>query len=160
MLGSLGAGVAIEDGTVTVDPRTVTECRVPMSYTGRNRIPILLVGPLLHRLGEAIVPLSGGDLIGPRPVDFHVEALRAFGAEVTVTDEGLHAKTAGLHGARIRLPFPSVGATQTVLLTTARAQGRTVLENAGRRARSGRAGVVPAADGGRHRVASRSPLRG
>jgi UDP-N-acetylglucosamine 1-carboxyvinyltransferase len=94
-----------------------------VSYSGLNRIPILLTGPLLHRLGEAVVPLSGGDLIGSRPVDFHLDALRAFGADG-------HAKTVGLHGARIRLPFPSVGATETVLLTAAVARGRTVLENA------------------------------
>jgi UDP-N-acetylglucosamine 1-carboxyvinyltransferase len=101
-----------------------------VSYSGLNRTAILLVGPLLHRIGEAFVPFVGGDRIGPRPVDFHVEALRQFGAEVEVTDEGLEAKAAQLHGAHVRLPWPSVGATETVLLTAALAQGRTTLENA------------------------------
>jgi UDP-N-acetylglucosamine 1-carboxyvinyltransferase len=63
-------------------------------------------------------------------VNFHVEALRQFGAEVEITDQGLEAKASALHGARIRLPWPSVGATETVLLTAALAEGRTVLENA------------------------------
>ena len=101
-----------------------------MSYSGLNRMPILMVGPLLHRIGEAFVPLVGGDRIGSRPVDFHVEALRQFGAEVELTDEGLEAKALRLHGAHFALPFPSVGATETVLLTAAVAEGRTILENA------------------------------
>jgi UDP-N-acetylglucosamine 1-carboxyvinyltransferase len=72
----------------------------------------------------------GGDRIGTRPVDFHVQALAAMGAEVRTTDDGIEAKAASLHGARIRLPYPSVGATETVLLTAAMAEGRTVLDNA------------------------------
>ena len=130
MLRSLGAGVAVEGGSVAVDPMTLTDGQVPIGYSGINRIPVLLIGPLLHRLGAAVVPLSGGDRIGMRPIDFHLDALRAFGAEISVTDFGIEAKAARLHGARIRLPFPSVGATETVLLTAAGAEGRTVLENA------------------------------
>src|SRR5947207_3849037 len=126
MIRSLGAGVGIDGDTVTVDPSTLQDVAVPLGYSGLNRIPILLVGPLIHRLGEAIVPLAGGDQIGSRPLDFHVEALRAFGAEVEFTVDGMHAKAGRLHGARIRLPFASVGATETVLLTAARAEGRTV----------------------------------
>jgi UDP-N-acetylglucosamine 1-carboxyvinyltransferase len=101
-----------------------------VSYSGLNRMSVLLVGPLLHRIGEAFVPFVGGDRIGPRPLNFHVEALRSFGAEVEVTDQGLEAKALKLQGARIRLPWPSVGATETVLLTAAIAEGRTILENA------------------------------
>ena len=70
-------------------------------------------------MGEAFVPFVGGDRIGPRPVDFHITCLRAMGAEVEATPDGLEAKATRLHGARIRLPFPSVGATETVLLTAA-----------------------------------------
>jgi UDP-N-acetylglucosamine 1-carboxyvinyltransferase len=72
----------------------------------------------------------GGDRIGSRPVDFHIQALTAMGAEVETTPEGLHAKATGLHGARIRLPYPSVGATETILLTAVLAKGRTIVENA------------------------------
>ena len=130
MLRSVGAGVEIEGDRVVVDPESAGESRVPVSYSGLNRMSILLVGPLLHRIGEAFVPFVGGDRIGPRPVDFHVAALRQFGAQVDLTGQGLEAKALKLHGARIRLPWPSVGATETVLLTAALAEGRTVLENA------------------------------
>ena len=130
MLRSVGAAVRIEGDAVLIDPEALAESRIPVSYSGLNRMSILMVGPLLHRIGEAFVPFVGGDRIGPRPVDFHVEALRQFGAEVELTDEGLEAKAVNLHGARIRLPWPSVGATETVLLTAALAEGRTILENA------------------------------
>jgi UDP-N-acetylglucosamine 1-carboxyvinyltransferase len=130
MLRSVGAGVAIEGDEVTVDPGSAGDSRVPVSYSGLNRMSVLLVGPLLHRIGEAFVPFVGGDRIGPRPLDFHVDALRTFGAEVDVTDQGLEAKAVKLRGARIRLPWPSVGATETILLTAVLAEGRTILENA------------------------------
>jgi UDP-N-acetylglucosamine 1-carboxyvinyltransferase len=130
MLRSVGAAVDIAGDSVVLDPDALGQSRIPVSYSGLNRMAILLVGPLLHRIGEAFVPFVGGDRIGPRPVDFHVEALRQFGAEVELTDEGLEAKAVALHGARIRLPWPSVGATETVLMTAVLAEGRTVLENA------------------------------
>ena len=129
MLRDLGCTVDVDDPVVTVEPGPLTSGRVPLGYGGLNRIPILLVGPLLHRMGEAFVPLVGGDRIGARPVDFHVSCLEAMGAEVSMSHEGLEAKATKLRGARIRLPFPSVGATETVLLTAVLAEGRTVLEN-------------------------------
>lgn len=130
MLKSLGAGVEVDDDAISVDPTSLEGSRVPVSYSGVNRIPILLVAPLLHKIGEAFIPLVGGDKIGIRPIDLHAMALRALGAEVFVTEEGLEAKALNLHGARIRLPFPSVGATETVLMTAALTEGRTILENA------------------------------
>ncbi|MEL7156803.1 MAG: UDP-N-acetylglucosamine 1-carboxyvinyltransferase [Actinomycetota bacterium] len=129
MLQALGCGVDREDGTTIVDPETLTSSRVPVTFSGINRIPILMVGPLLHRVGEAFVPLVGGDDIGSRPVDFHVQALQAMGADITITEEGLEAKAGRLKGAHIELPYPSVGATETVLLTASLAEGRTVLDN-------------------------------
>ncbi len=129
MLRSLGCLVEVDAGSVQVEPRGIETGRVPISYGGLNRIPVLLVGPLLHRMGEVFVPLVGGDRIGARPLDFHMSSLEAMGAEVTITPDGLEAKALRLHGARIRLPFPSVGATETVLLTAVLAEGRTVLEN-------------------------------
>lgn len=129
MIEALGARVEVEDDCVRIDP-TLEKVEVPVTYSGLNRIPILLMGPLLHRLGEAFVPLVGGDRIGARPVDWHVEALEELGAEIEVTDEGVRARSTGLKGARIRLPFPSVGATENVLLTAVLAEGRTILDNA------------------------------
>src|SRR5688572_5270251 len=119
MLRDLGADVAVDGDRVEVHAPSLDTGRVPVTYGGLNRIPILMVGPLLHRMGEAFVPLVGGDRIGARPVNYHVRCLEAMGAEVLTTHEGLEAKATRLHGARIRLPFPSVGATETVLLTAA-----------------------------------------
>ncbi|MBA3654037.1 MAG: UDP-N-acetylglucosamine 1-carboxyvinyltransferase [Actinobacteria bacterium] len=130
MLRALGVVVRVEADKICVEPPVIGGSRVPLEFTGLNRIPILLVGPLLHRVGEAFVPMVGGDRIGTRPVDFHVEALRQLGAEVEQTPEGLEAKAVKLRGARIRLPFPSVMATETILLTAVLAEGRTIIENA------------------------------
>src|SRR3954454_11127236 len=130
MLEAVGFAVSRDGGEITIAPNGKLESRVPAAFTGLNRIPSLLLGPLLHRTGEAFVPLVGGDPIGRRPVDLHIEALTALGAEIEVTDEGLHAKAAALRGAKIELPYPSVGATETVLLTAVLAEGRTVLRNA------------------------------
>jgi UDP-N-acetylglucosamine 1-carboxyvinyltransferase len=132
VLRSLGVGVeAGDDRKITVLPAREVVPRVPVRYSGLNRIPILLLGPLLHLRGEAFVPVVGGDRIGARPVDFHVDALRAFGAEVAEDADGIRAKVDGrLRGTKITLPYPSVGATETVLLTAALAEGRTVLHNA------------------------------
>ncbi len=96
-----------------------------------SRIPILFCGPLLHRLGEAFIPDLGGCRIGDRPIDFHLDALRAFGAIVDKSYEGIHLTAPnGLHAANIHLPYPSVGATEQVLLTAVRARGTTELRNA------------------------------
>ena len=132
ILESLGVGIErdLAAGTVSVEPHGGITTEIPLSFSGLNRIPILLLGPLLHRTGEAFVPLVGGDRIGRRPIDFHIDALRAFGAEVDLRDDGIAAKATRLRGAKIELPYPSVGATETVLLTAALAEGRTVLRNA------------------------------
>ena len=130
MLRALGVVVRHEGDTIHVEPPTIGGSLVPIEFTGLNRIPILLIGPLLHRVGEAFVPMVGGDRIGRRPVDFHVDALRQLGAEVEQTPEGLEAKAVRLRGDRIRLPFPSVMATETILLTAVLAEGRTIIENA------------------------------
>ncbi|HEY8527250.1 MAG TPA: UDP-N-acetylglucosamine 1-carboxyvinyltransferase [Acidimicrobiales bacterium] len=130
ILTSLGVGVEIEGDKITIDPTDKPGNKVPIEFTGLNRIPILLLGPILHRSNEAFVPLVGGDRIGQRPVDFHIAALEAMGAEVEVTPEGITAKAKKLRGTRIELPYPSVGATETVLLSAVMAEGRTVLRNA------------------------------
>jgi UDP-N-acetylglucosamine 1-carboxyvinyltransferase len=130
ILQSLGVGVERDGSSITVHPTVSPQALVPVEFSGRNRIPILLAGPLLNLVGEAFVPLVGGDRIGRRPVDFHVTALTAFGAEVEVRDDGVAAKAGRLRGARIELPYPSVGATESVLLTAVLAEGKTVLKGA------------------------------
>lgn len=130
ILTSLGVGVGIDGDSITVEPTATPGAHVPLEFTGLNRIPILLLGPLLHRNHEAFVPLVGGDRIGQRPVDFHMTALEAMGADIEVGADGIVARADKLHGARITLPYPSVGATESVLLTAVLAEGRTVLRNA------------------------------
>src|SRR5690606_5840303 len=131
MLRALGIDVEISQREITIARGPVINPQVPSAFTGLNRIPILMLGPLLHLANEAYVPLVGGDPIGRRPVNFHVDALRAMGAEVEVGEAGISAKVAKrLHGARIELPYPSVGATEAVLLSAVLAEGKTVLKGA------------------------------
>lgn len=101
------------------------------TLTRRNRIPILALGPLLARTGEAEVPILGGDKIGPRPVDIHLEGLAKLGAQIQITKDSYHAWAPdGLHGAEIELRFPSVGATENIMLAAVLAKGKTVIKNA------------------------------
>ena len=130
ILTAIGAGVERHGQSLTVTPPTDAVPTVPLSFSGLNRIPVLMLGPLLHLTGEAFVPRVGGDTIGARPVDFHVEMLRALGAEVEVSDVGISAKCTRLRGAIIELPYPSVGATESALLSASLAEGKTVIRGA------------------------------
>src|SRR5690606_36998 len=130
ILTSLGVGVEIDGDRITIDPVESPGSNVPLEFSGLNRIPILLLGPLLARNHQAFVPLVGGDRIGRRPVDFHISALEQMGARISVTPDGIEARADRLRGAPITLPYPSVGATESVLLTAVLAEGRTVLRNA------------------------------
>nr|WP_307859117.1 UDP-N-acetylglucosamine 1-carboxyvinyltransferase [Herbiconiux sp. SYSU D00978] len=122
-----------EPGELLLDPRNVKSANfVEIEvHAGSSRIPILFCGPLLHQLGEAFIPDLGGCRIGDRPIDFHLDALRKFGAVVDKQPNGIHLTAPnGLKGAHIELPYPSVGATEQVLLTAVRAEGVTELKNA------------------------------
>jgi UDP-N-acetylglucosamine 1-carboxyvinyltransferase len=130
ILKSIGAGVERSGDAITITPPTDVDPTVPLSFSGLNRIPVLLLGPLLHLAGEAFVPRVGGDQLGGRPVDFHVQTLRALGAEVEVTPDGISARCKRLQGAIIELPYPSVGATESALLSAALAEGKSVIRGA------------------------------
>jgi len=122
-----------EPGSLLLDPRDVESAHMEEidAHAGASRIPILFCGPLLHRLGQAFIPDLGGCRIGDRPIDFHLDALRKFGAVVEKLPSGIRLSAPnGLHGANIHLPYPSVGATEQVLLTAVRAAGVTELRNA------------------------------
>ncbi|KAB1642595.1 UDP-N-acetylglucosamine 1-carboxyvinyltransferase [Gulosibacter chungangensis] len=130
-------GVKVErdvaGGELRLDPSNVKIAHMAEinAHAGSSRIPILFCGPLLHQLGEAFIPDLGGCRIGDRPIDFHLSALRSFGAVVDKLPEGIRLTAPnGLHGAKIHLDYPSVGATEQVLLTAVRAQGMTELTNA------------------------------
>lgn len=122
-----------ESGELVLDPSSVERAAVADvdAHSGSSRIPILLCGPLLHRLGHAFIPDLGGCRIGDRPIDFHLDVLRQFGAAVEKRPEGLYLSAPdGLRGTKLALPFPSVGATEQVLLTAVRADGHTEVRNA------------------------------
>ena len=120
-------------GTLHLDPSNVESAHVADidAHAGSSRIPILFCGPLLHRLGEAFIPDLGGCRIGDRPINYHLDILRQFGAVVEKREQGIHITAPfGLQGTKIALPYPSVGATEQLLLTAVRAEGITELSNA------------------------------
>jgi UDP-N-acetylglucosamine 1-carboxyvinyltransferase len=122
-----------EPGELVLDPTNVERANVDEInvHAGSSRIPILFCGPLLHRLGHAFIPDLGGCRIGDRPIDFHLAALRQFGAVVEKTPQGMYLTAPnGLQGTKFELPYPSVGATEQVLLTAVLAEGVTELRNA------------------------------
>ena len=130
-----GVQVEIDDdaGTISLDPTDVESAHVADidAHAGSSRIPILFCGPLLHRLGEAFIPDLGGCRIGDRPINYHLDILRQFGAVVDKTHNGIHIRAPHrLQGTKIALPYPSVGATEQLLLTAVRAEGITELSNA------------------------------
>ncbi|HVX44318.1 MAG TPA: UDP-N-acetylglucosamine 1-carboxyvinyltransferase [Mycobacteriales bacterium] len=122
-----------EPGELVLNPASVERANVADvdAHAGSSRIPILFCGPLLHRLGHAFIPDLGGCRIGDRPINFHLDALRQFGAVVDKRAEGLHITAPNkLRGTRFELPYPSVGATEQVLLTGVLAEGVTELRGA------------------------------
>ncbi len=131
---SIGSKIEVEsspDGSsLKIHTPEIKNSKV-ISLSRRNRIPILALGPLLARVGEAEVPILGGDKIGPRPVDIHINALTAMGATIEVRDNSYFASAKnGLHGAEIVLRYPSVGATENTILAAVLASGRTAIHNA------------------------------
>lgn len=121
-----------EDGHILIDPEGLSGMSpdVAEHFSGISRIPILLCGPLLHRFGEAFIPHLGGCAIGARPVDFHLDALRRFGATTEERPDGIALRCKRLRGTKIHLDYPSVGATEQVILTAVLAAGETELINA------------------------------
>lgn len=122
-----------ETGDLTMDPRNVkiASNQAIDAHAGDSRIPILFCGPLIHALGEAFIPDLGGCRIGDRPIDFHLEVLREFGAVVDKAEDGIRISAPmGLKGAKLALKYPSVGTTEQVLLSAVRAKGVTEVSNA------------------------------
>ncbi len=139
-MGSLIAqhGVAVDkatnDGRSLSIGGAITNTEAPYDIVRKMRASFLVLGPLLARAGEARVSLPGGCAIGARPVDLHLKGLEQMGAEIRL-DAGYVDATAphgGLHGAAIALPFPSVGATENLLMAATLADGQTIIANAAR----------------------------
>jgi len=119
-------------GTVTIEVPEVLEHRADYDLVRKMRASICVLGPLLARCGQVDVALPGGDNIGSRGLDMHIEGLQRLGAQVRSEHGYLIATGAELHGAQVWLDFPSVGATETVLMTAVTASGTTVIDNAAR----------------------------
>ena len=132
VLERLGAGVAWQGDSVTIDASDLTSVEAPYDLVRRMRASTAVLGSLLARAGRARIAMPGGDEIGSRPIDLHVQGLRKMGAEIASEHGFLVAKTTGLRGAAITLDYPSVGATENLMMAAVLARGTTVIDNAAR----------------------------
>ncbi|HEX6230884.1 MAG TPA: UDP-N-acetylglucosamine 1-carboxyvinyltransferase [Actinomycetota bacterium] len=132
VLEHLGAHATWEDGTLAIDTSDVRSIEAPYELVSRMRASILVLGPLLARFGRARVAMPGGCNIGSRKIDLHVRGLQDMGVRFTSEHGFLEGETDGLRGAVVNLDFPSVGATENVMMAAVAARGTTVIENAAR----------------------------
>ncbi len=134
ILEALGVKLHRNGNVLKIDAQNINPKEAPYDVVSQLRASFFVIGPLLTRLGIARVPLPGGCAIGARPVDLHVRGLQAMGANVSIEDGIVHANLVGsrkrLQGANIYLDYPSVGATETILMAATLAEGTTKIENA------------------------------
>jgi UDP-N-acetylglucosamine 1-carboxyvinyltransferase len=132
VLRGLGAEVALAGDTVTITTPAELSFHADFPAVGRLRASVCVLGPLMGRCRQAQVALPGGDAIGSRPLDMHQSGLRAMGASMSIEHGKVVGSAAELHGALIGLDFPSVGATENILMAAVLARGTTVIDNAAR----------------------------
>lgn len=133
LLGRMGVGLTVDERMqVEIDPSTINNCHAPYELVKTMRASILVLGPLLARYGEADVSLPGGCAIGTRPVNLHVEGLRALGAEIVVENGYIRARCKRLKGARLVMDLVTVTGTENLMMAATLAEGTTVIENAAR----------------------------
>lgn len=132
VLEILGAKITFENHTMTIDSRDLNNWDAPYNYVQKMRASVLIMGPLLARLGKAKISMPGGCAIGTRPIDLHLKGLEALGADIQINHGDMNAVVPGgkLKGNRIYLDFPSVGATEHIMMAATTAEGTTVIENA------------------------------
>jgi len=132
VLRSLGvkADYAAKEHRLTIDASRIETVSAPYELVRKMRASFLIMGPLLAREGRAEISLPGGCAIGTRPIDLHLKGFEALGAKIDITQGAIHASAPhGLKGARIYFDFPSVGATENVMMAASCAEGQTILEN-------------------------------
>ena len=132
VLRSLGvkADYAAKEHRLTIDASQIATVSAPYELVRKMRASFLIMGPLLAREGRAEISLPGGCAIGTRPIDLHLKGFEALGAQIDITQGAIHASAPhGLKGARIYFDFPSVGATENVMMAASCAEGQTILEN-------------------------------
>jgi UDP-N-acetylglucosamine 1-carboxyvinyltransferase len=132
VLRSLGCTVDVMGDRVTIDVPAEPGAQADYRSVSRLRASVCVLGPLVARCRKAVVPLPGGDAIGSRPLDMHANGLRKLGATTEIEHGRVVAQADDLHGAQIWLDFPSVGATENILMAAVLAQGTTVIDNAAR----------------------------
>ncbi|KAA0018038.1 UDP-N-acetylglucosamine 1-carboxyvinyltransferase [Antrihabitans cavernicola] len=132
VLRGLGCTVAIDGDVVTIDTPAEPKYHADFPAVKQFRASVCVLGPLVARCKRAVVALPGGDAIGSRPLDMHQAGLRLLGAESTIEHGCVVASVEKLQGAKIRLDFPSVGATENILMAAVLAEGETVIDNAAR----------------------------
>ncbi len=133
LLGRMGCGITVGDNmTVAVDPTLINDYTAAYELVRTMRASILVLGPLVARYGQAEVSLPGGCAIGARPVNIHIDGLRALGAEISIDGGYVRARAGRLQGARIAMDMVTVTGTENLLMAASLAKGESVLENAAR----------------------------
>jgi UDP-N-acetylglucosamine 1-carboxyvinyltransferase len=132
VLRSLGCTVEVDGATVTIDVPAEPGNQADYKSVSKLRASVCVLGPLVARCRRAVVPLPGGDAIGSRPLDMHQAGLRKLGATTEIEHGRVVAQADELRGAQIWLDFPSVGATENILMAAVLAEGATVIDNAAR----------------------------
>ncbi len=134
ILAALGVKIKRQKDSLEINAQMIGYNQAPYDLVSQLRASFFVIGPLLARLGVAQIPLPGGCAIGARPVELHVRGLQAMGADVRIEHGIVHASVKGsrqrLQGAKIYLDYPSVGATETLMMAATLAEGETIIENA------------------------------
>ena len=132
LLEDLGCRVWWEGQCLAIDASRIRGWELPAQTASRMRSSVLFLGALLGRTGRARIPYPGGCVLGERPVDLHISAIKALGAQIEEDTRGIRARGRELRGCQVRLGFPSVGATENLILAAVLARGDTVIHNAAR----------------------------
>ncbi len=133
VLTTLGASVSFYDHTVEIDTTGVNRCVTPYELVSQMRASISVLGPLITRFGKAVVSMPGGCNLGARSIDQHIAGLSLLGVKFSNEHGNIHADASkGLRGTVVTLDFPSVGATENIMMAAVKAKGKTTIENAAR----------------------------
>ncbi len=130
ILNSIGCRIKREGSVLTVDASTVNSWIIPDRYVKEIRSSIVILGAVLGRMKRAVITYPGGCEIGQRPINLHLQGLKQLGVVINESHGYLHCEAGQLRGAEIHLEYPSVGATENIMLAAAKAEGRTVIRNA------------------------------